>query len=78
MTDKQWTFVPFDVGAVQDLSRRANVSPVVAQLLLRRGISQPEQAQQFLEAKLTATTTRGVTGGSRGVRDHRSSDRCRR
>jgi single-stranded-DNA-specific exonuclease len=54
MTDKQWTFVPFDVGAVQDLSRRANVSPVVAQLLLRRGISQPELAQQFLEAKLTA------------------------
>lgn len=53
MTTKQWTFVPFDVGAVQDLARRANVSPVVAQLLIRRGISQPEQVQQFLDAKLT-------------------------
>jgi single-stranded-DNA-specific exonuclease len=54
MTGKQWTFVPFDVGAVQDLARRANVSPVVAQLLLRRGIDQADQAQLFLEAKLTS------------------------
>lgn len=54
MTAKKWTFVPFDVGAVQDLSRKADVSPVVAQLLLRRGIETAEQAREFLESKLTS------------------------
>ncbi len=54
MTAKKWTFVPFDVAAVQDLSRKADISPVVAQLLLRRGIEQPDQARHFLEAKLTS------------------------
>lgn len=54
MTAKKWTFVPFDVGAVQDLARRADISPVVAQLLLRRGVNQPDLARQFLEAKLTS------------------------
>ncbi|MFO0940394.1 MAG: single-stranded-DNA-specific exonuclease RecJ [Pirellulales bacterium] len=54
MTARKWTFVPFDVAAVQELSRQADVSPVVAQLLLRRGIEQPDLARQFLEAKLTS------------------------
>lgn len=54
MTARKWNFVPQDVGAVNDLSRRAAVSPVVAQLLIRRGISCPSAAKQFLEAKLTS------------------------
>jgi single-stranded-DNA-specific exonuclease len=54
MTDRKWTFEPFDIGAVEDLSTRAGVSSVVAQLLLRRGITEAVQATRFLEAKLTS------------------------
>jgi single-stranded-DNA-specific exonuclease len=54
MTAKRWNFVPHDRGAIEDLSRRADVSPVVAQLLLRRGIADAEAARTFLEAKLTS------------------------
>lgn len=54
MTVKKWKFIPHDVGAVEDLSRRAGVSSVVAQLLLRRGVSCPDSARKFLDAKLTS------------------------
>lgn len=54
MAAKVWKFIPHDVGAVEDLSRRASVSPVVAQLLIRRGIHCPDAAKRFLEAKLTS------------------------
>jgi single-stranded-DNA-specific exonuclease len=54
MTARLWKFVPHDRGAVEDLSRRAEVSPVVAQLLLRRGISDASSAREFLDAKLTS------------------------
>jgi single-stranded-DNA-specific exonuclease len=53
MTAKKWNFIPFDNGRIDDLSRGANLSPLVAQLLLRRGIDHPEVARQFLDAKLT-------------------------
>ena len=54
MAAKKWTFEPFDVGAVQDLAQRADISTVVAQLLLRRGIADPDAARNFLDAKLTS------------------------
>lgn len=54
MTGKKWKFVPHDSGAVEDLSRLAAISPVVAQLLWRRGFTDPEVARDFLEAKLTS------------------------
>ncbi|MBX3420346.1 MAG: single-stranded-DNA-specific exonuclease RecJ [Pirellulaceae bacterium] len=53
MADKKWKFVPHDRVLIQRLSEQAKISPVVAQLLLRRGISEPQAAQEFLEAKLS-------------------------
>lgn len=53
MTKRKWIFIPHDRSAVEDFASRCNISPVVAQLLLRRGITDPDEARRFLESKLT-------------------------
>ncbi|MCA9133416.1 MAG: single-stranded-DNA-specific exonuclease RecJ [Planctomycetales bacterium] len=53
MPAKNWKFVPHDRGEIQAFAERCEVSPVVAQLLLKRGIRCPEDARRFLQAKLT-------------------------
>ena len=45
---KTWHLLPHDRGAVERLGREATVPPVVAQLLLNRGIADAEQAKRFL------------------------------
>ena len=50
---KRWRVHPHDQGRVTELERAAGVSPIVAQLLLCRGISEAPVARSFLEAKLT-------------------------
>jgi single-stranded-DNA-specific exonuclease len=50
---KRWRIHPHDPELVTFLERRARVSPVVAQLLICRGVRDPEQARLFLDAKLT-------------------------
>jgi single-stranded-DNA-specific exonuclease len=52
MSKRKWIFIPHDRSAVEEFARRCNVSPVVAQLLLRRGIVDPAEARRFLEARL--------------------------
>ena len=52
MTTTRWRFRPHDRDKTQGLSREANVSPLVAQILLNRGIHDPAVARVFLEAKL--------------------------
>lgn len=47
---KTWHLLPHDRGAVERLARDAAVPPVVAQLLLNRGIGDAEQAKRFLHA----------------------------
>ena len=49
-TARTWHLRPHDRGAVDRLGREAGVTPVVAQLLLNRGISDAEQAKRFLMA----------------------------
>src|SRR3954452_9342670 len=51
MTTK-WRLKPFDSGRISALSRGARISPLVAQLLINRGIETPEKAVTFLQAKL--------------------------
>jgi single-stranded-DNA-specific exonuclease len=51
--DKRWRIHPHDAGRIQLLERQTGVSPVVAQLLVCRGVTQPVQARAFLDAKLT-------------------------
>ncbi len=50
---KHWRIAPFDAHAVSALQQGAGIPPVVAQLLLSRGISDPEVAKRFLDPKLT-------------------------
>jgi single-stranded-DNA-specific exonuclease len=47
-----WRIKPHDPARIQSLSRGAGISPLVAQLLLNRGIDDPKRARAFLEARL--------------------------
>jgi single-stranded-DNA-specific exonuclease len=53
MVPKRWLVYPHDAARVQDLERVLGVTPVVAQLLLRRQLADPAQAQRFLDPRLT-------------------------
>lgn len=48
----RWRLKPFDSGLVQALSREAGVSPLVAQVLVNRGVTDATRARAFLDAKL--------------------------
>lgn len=50
---KIWRLLPHDRQAVESLARTLRLSPVVAQLLLNRGVANPEQARRFLDAPLS-------------------------
>lgn len=50
---KRWRISTHDPARVSALERAAKIPPVVAQLLIGRGIENPDQAQLFLEPKLT-------------------------
>ncbi|WP_145249003.1 single-stranded-DNA-specific exonuclease RecJ [Aeoliella mucimassa] len=50
---KLWRIANYDSALVERLAIAANVPPVVAQLLIGRGIDSPKVAQRFLDAKLT-------------------------
>lgn len=54
MPSKRWRIQPHDPGRVADLARQMNVPPLVAQLLIGRGLSEPARAREFLEAKLSS------------------------
>jgi single-stranded-DNA-specific exonuclease len=49
---KTWRLLPHDPGAVQGLAAALRVPPVVAQLLLNRGVRTPEDALRFLDSPL--------------------------
>lgn len=49
---KRWRIFPHDPGRIAALARAAGVSPVLAQLLLSRGLDEPQRAKAFLAAKL--------------------------
>lgn len=52
-TNKRWRLVPHDAERIARLERAAGVSPIVAQLLLARGVYEADAARTFLDAKLT-------------------------
>src|SRR5262249_14754298 len=49
---KIWHLLPHDSFAIERLSRGLHQSPIVAQLLLNRGISDSDHARRFLAAPL--------------------------
>ncbi|MFM9117039.1 MAG: single-stranded-DNA-specific exonuclease RecJ [Planctomycetota bacterium] len=52
-SSKRWRVRPHDAARVSQLERLARVSPVVAQLLLARGVERPDDVAHFLDVKLT-------------------------
>ena len=50
---KSWRFSAHDAERIARLERQAGVPPIVAQLLLCRGIYEPDLVRSFLEPKLT-------------------------
>ena len=51
--DKRWRIRPHDADRIISLERAAGVSPIVAQLLLGRGITDPVAVRSFIECKLS-------------------------
>ena len=51
---KRWRIHPHDADKIAFLERSAGVSPVVAQLLICRGVSAPSDVRSFLDAKLSS------------------------
>src|SRR6476661_3811933 len=52
-TNKRWRFQPHDAERIARLEQAAGISPIVAQLLISRGVYEAEAARTFLDAKLT-------------------------
>jgi single-stranded-DNA-specific exonuclease len=52
-SNKRWRFQPHDADRIARLEQAACVSPIVAQLLISRGVYEAEAARTFLDAKLT-------------------------
>ena len=50
---KRWRIHPHDPDRIAALQHAAGIPAVVAQLLICRGISDPERARQFLHPKLS-------------------------
>ncbi len=50
---KTWRLLPLDRAALERLSSSLQVGPIVAQLLLNRGLNDPIQARRFLDAPLS-------------------------
>jgi single-stranded-DNA-specific exonuclease len=60
---KTWRLAPHDGPAIDRLASRLGVAPIVAQLLLNRGINSPEEGQRFLNAPLTDLHVPGILPG---------------
>src|SRR5262249_25299514 len=61
---KLWQLLPHDPAAISTLARSLNVSPVVAQVLLNRGLRTPETARSFLDAPLNDLQPPGAIPGA--------------
>ncbi len=49
----RWRLKPFDSDRITSLSRAAGISALTAQLLINRGIEEPDRAVAFLQARLS-------------------------
>jgi single-stranded-DNA-specific exonuclease len=52
-SNKRWRFAAHDTARIVQLERGAGISSIVAQLLIGRGVYDPEAARSFLEARLS-------------------------
>ncbi|HEX8951872.1 MAG TPA: hypothetical protein VF945_08500, partial [Polyangia bacterium] len=52
MGDALWEVKPVDWDRARVLARALSLSPVTAQLLINRGVADPEHARRFLQPRL--------------------------
>jgi single-stranded-DNA-specific exonuclease len=64
---KQWKFQSFDPDAVAALESSARVPNIVAQLLIGRGLTDPAEAQAFLNMKLNDLRPPGELPGAQSA-----------
>jgi single-stranded-DNA-specific exonuclease len=50
----RWRVKPHDEMQIRDLSRGSGLSPLVAQILLNRGVDDPKRALAFLESRMSS------------------------
>ena len=50
--ERKWTFHPHDEAGIRRLGGQLKISPLLAQVLIARGLSQTAAARSFLDAKL--------------------------
>ncbi len=50
---KTWRLLPHDPAGIDQLSRELKIAPALAQLLLNRGVRDPQEAKHFLHAPLS-------------------------
>ncbi len=53
MKDKRWIIGEYDNSQVDNLSRKLSISPLTAKLLIRRGLSNYEDAEIFLKKEIS-------------------------
>ena len=51
--ERKWTFHPHDEAGIRRLSGQLKISPLLAQVLIARGITQADSARSFLDARLS-------------------------
>ncbi len=66
---KRWRFLQHDSARIASLESCASVSPILAQLLLGRGITNPDDVRTFLEVKLTGLREPDLLPGVREAAD---------
>lgn len=66
---KNWRLLPRDGAAAGSLARSLNVSPLVAQLLINRGVAGPDDARRFLDAPLSGLHPPDALPGLRQAAD---------
>ena len=60
---KAWHLLPHDARGMDRLTRELNVSPIIAQLLLNRGISDASTATRFLDSPMVGLHAPGLLPG---------------
>jgi single-stranded-DNA-specific exonuclease len=66
---KQWRIAHYDPAHVAHLERVAGIPAVVAQLLVARGIGDPDDARQFLDPKLSGLRDPNDLPGAKAAAD---------
>lgn len=67
---KRWRIQPHDATQVSALEKSAGIPPVVAQLLVGRGLHQADSAVEFLEAKMSGLRDPELLPGLTQAADH--------